>query len=328
MDKETLKNSFTAADSLPIKLITDYEVMKKIKEEKIIPPIHVQFVPTNRCNMYCTFCSCAEDDRKTEMSLDDAKRIIDDLVDLGMRSVTITGGGEPIMHPNFNEIVNYFSKYNIEIGLVTNGLLLSSIKSKTLDKIKWCRISNSDGRHCNSGYQQNIGRAISAHPEIDWSFSHVVSKDPNYLEIMTIVKFANDNNFTHVRLVSDLLEPDNVPMNLVESFLKLKQIDTSIVIFQPRKEAKKGSPCYIGYLKPLIGADCNVYACCGVQYAFDPPPKRFPKELCLGSAFNLKEIISNSRKPLDGSICTKCYYQNYNRVLSAAIGNIEHKNFL
>ena len=328
MDKEALKNSFTAADSLPIKLITDYDAMKKIREEKVIPPIHAQFIPTNKCNMSCSFCSCAEDDRKTEMSLKDAKKIIGDLASLGTLAVTITGGGEPILHPNFNEIIECFSKHSIEIGLVTNGLLLSSIKSDTLDKIKWCRISNSDGRHCSLGYQQNIGRAISAHPEIDWSFSHVVSTTPNYLEIMTIVKFANNNNFTHVRLVSDLLEPDEVPMHLVESFLKLKQIDTSIVIFQPRKKANPGGPCYIGYIKPLIGADCKVYACCGVQYAFDPPPRHLPKELCLGSAFDMKKIMKNSKVPLDGSICSKCYYQNYNQVLKAAMSNIEHKNFL
>jgi len=328
MDKESLKNSFTAADSLPIKLITDYGVMKKIRDKKVIPPIHAQFIPTNRCNMSCPFCSCAEDDRNTEISLPNAKKIIDGLADLGTLAVTITGGGEPILHPYFDEIVEYFSKYNIEIGLVTNGLLLNAIDSTTLDKIKWCRISNGDHRKFTAVYKENLYKAISLHPEIDWSFSHVVSKDPNYPEIKILVEFANANNFTHIRLVSDLLEPDTVPMDSVKEYLENWGVDTSIVIFQPRKQANPGGPCYIGYLKPLIGADCKVYACCGVQYAFDPPPKHLPKELCLGSAFNMKTIIKNSRKPLDGSICTKCYYQNYNQVLRAAVSDIEHRKFL
>ena len=48
------KDSYTAADNLPIKLIRDETVRKGIEQGKILP-IHPQVIPTNKCNMKCSF---------------------------------------------------------------------------------------------------------------------------------------------------------------------------------------------------------------------------------------------------------------------------------
>jgi len=252
-------NSYTAADSLPIKLIKNYELLKSMMEDKVIIPIHVQFIPTNRCNLDCTFCSCSEDDRKTEMSLDDARKIIDKLHKLGTQSVTITGGGETLLYPNLQELFSLFREAGIKIGLVTNGLLLDRW---SYEDVTWCRISNSDERKFSSSYLKTLTLAVEKNPNVDWAFSHVVSSNPNISEIKYLIEFANLYNFTHIRLVADLLDYKNVDLEKVKTELNKQHVDDRRVIYQSRNVPVRGGDCYICYLKPIISANCRVYACC------------------------------------------------------------------
>ena len=253
-----IKNSYTSADNIPIKLVKNYDLLHSMMTKKKIIPIHVQFIPTNRCNLKCLFCSCSEDDRKTEMSLDDAKRIIEILHKLGTKSVTITGGGEPLLYPHFQELLAVFHDAGIQIGMVTNGLLLDRF---SYEYVTWCRISNSDERYLDHSYYRTLSTAVEDNLNVDWAFSHVTSSTPNCSEIQRIIEFANLYNFTHVRIVADLLDYENVNLNSVRDFLE-DLVDLHKVIFQSRNVPTRGGNCYICYLKPMISADCNVYACC------------------------------------------------------------------
>lgn len=318
-------NSFTAADSIPVKLIKNHELLKSMVKNKVIPPIHVQFIPTNKCNLKCTFCSCSNEDRRIEMSFDDALRIIEKLHKLGTQSVTITGGGEPLLYPHLKELFKAFHEAGIKIGFVTNGLLLNRL---SYEYVTWCRISNSDERKFNTKYFNNLVEAVEDNPNVDWAFSHVVSSKPNHAEIRRIVDFANLYQFTHVRLVADLLDYENVNLLEVKRTLRESNVDDDIVIYQSRNVPTIGGDCYICYLKPMIGADCKVYACCGIQYALKKPSKSLPKELCLGSAFDIEDIIKKSRKPFDGNICHRCYYDNYNKILGSILAKTQHMEFV
>lgn len=321
-----LKSSYSAADSIPVKLIKNYVLMHSMMTEGIILPIHVQFIITNKCNLKCPMCSCANDDRETEISLNDALKLIEIMKNLGTRSVTVTGGGEPLLHPKFIEILEAFHEVDIDVGLVTHGLELNP--DLPLNKIIWCRISNSDNRKFTGEYFKRLSSTVEAIPEVDWAFSHVVSSNPNFDEIQRIIEFANLYKFTHVRVVADLLDYNNVNLEIVKKTMKNRGVDDSIVIYQGRNNPTHGGPCYICYLKPVIGADCKVYSCCGCQYSLKTPSRCMPPELCLGSAFDLEKIIKNSNKPFDGSICYRCYYENYNKILEAILVKTEHMNFV
>ena len=320
----SIRSSYTAADSIPFKLISDARIVGIITQRKVIPPWHVQFIPTNKCNLNCPFCSCAEDDRKTEMNITDAEYIISLLHELGSRAVTITGGGEPFLYKHISRLIWGFVLHNIQVGLVTNGLLLNRNHS-ALKPVTWCRISNGDDRQFTDDYHRTLSEVVASNQHIDWAFSHVVSRHPNICEIKKVIGFANEHKFTHVRLVADLLDYENVDMEALQYQLEDDKIDLSRVIFQARNEPVRGMPCYICYLKPIIGADCKVYTCCGVQYALKKPSKKMPRELCLGSAFDMQKIIERSHRPFDGSICHRCYYKSYNDVLRELLAEHEHE---
>jgi MoaA/NifB/PqqE/SkfB family radical SAM enzyme len=329
VNKETdIKTSFTAADSIPIKVLLDKDVIHHAFARSRLIPVHIQFLPTNKCNLNCKFCSCSERDKTQEIDFALAKKIIDKCKQLGTKSVTITGGGEPLLYSNFSALIEYFQKKEIKIGLVSNGLLLHRTEPETLSKITWCRISNSDERSFDDVYKKRLSNVINAALGVDWAFSHVVSASPNVDEIAKIINFANAHHFTHVRLVADLFQPQSVDMERLKTKIVKKGIDDSKVIYQERKAYTKGGDCFIGFLKPLIGADAKVYACCGVQYALEQPSRSLPEDLCLGSALDMENIIARSSEPLNGAICSKCYYMNYNILLKGLLKEIDHKEFV
>lgn len=323
-----IKTSFTAADSVPLKVLLDKELQNRIQDYERLVPLHIQFLPTNRCNLNCSFCSCSERDSNLEIDFDLAKKIIQKCKKAGTKAVTITGGGEPIMYPYFSELVECFCEHEIKIGLVTNGLLIHSVPKEILKQITWCRISNDDNRKFSSTYRKNLTKVVTEVHEVDWAFSHVVSNCPNLDEIARIVEFANEHNFTHIRLVADLFHPEDINMENLRYELHSRKVDDSKVVYQGRKSFERGGDCYIGYLKPLIGPDAKIYACCGVQYALEVPSKDLPHELSLGNALEIGEIMTRSNIPLDGTRCVKCYYNNYNSLLRGMLKSLVHKEFV
>lgn len=324
------RNSYTAASQFPLKVLLETELMDSISNHKKITPVHVQFSPTNTCNLNCSFCSCSKRDKKLQLTLDKSKVILKSIRTMGCKAITITGGGEPLMHPDINEIIIY-AKFmqNMDVGLVTNGLLLERLNDRALHEITWCRISFSDSRTFDDKFINSVMNTVKRGNNIDWAFSYVVSRNPNYNKIKQIIELANSLEFTHVRLVSDLLDLDKgADMDLIKSEMKRLNVDDSLVIYQGRKKFVPGhKQCLISLLKPMIDASGNVTACCGWQYRHKKPSLNFDSVDCMGTYKDLPEIIEK-QQCYDGSKCYRCYYAEYNELLNILMDGIKHKNFV
>ena len=155
-----MREAYTSANALPYKLASDADVIASAANGYIIPK-HVQFIPTNRCNLHCSFCSCENRDRTLEMGMDEIRRMVSHLVMHGTHAVTITGGGEPLLHPDINEIIECFASHGIQVGLVTNGVLLD--RCTALEHLTWCRISAADERDFGF-YASTVRRAVERAP--------------------------------------------------------------------------------------------------------------------------------------------------------------------
>jgi len=321
-----VKESFTSADALPVKLLQSTEIIGEAK--KRIIPYHVQLMPTNRCNMNCAFCSCSKEDRKKELPFERIERLAYFLSAMGTRAVTITGGGEPTLHPDFSRILMLFSTLGIKTGLVTNGKILHEIDEGVLDLLTWCRISNDDARALAPVYADRYRKAVRENDSVDWAFSHVASKFPNIDELERVITFANENGFTHVRVVADLFDTDNVPMDMIEKALRKRGVDLGRTVFQPRAHPERGGDCYIGYLKPVIAADGKIFMCCGAQYAIKGLERKMPDELCMGTIDDLPAAFSDKSHVKKGHQCDRCYYGDYNRVLALLVKDVEHREFV
>ncbi len=97
--------------------------------------VGVHWELTYRCNEKCTHCylDVLAPGAKVpgELTLEEAKRVIDELAELGALTITFSGG-EIFVHKDFFEIAAYARKRGFAIRLFTNGIL---IKPEVADKI-------------------------------------------------------------------------------------------------------------------------------------------------------------------------------------------------
>ncbi len=114
------------------------EHLKKLVAGEDAFPIHLQIGPANFCNHDCTFCYAARsmfDAKKVARTRIDVERlmeIIDEMGELGLRSATLAGAGEPTLHPRIHDIINGMGERGIDVGMFTNG---SCISAKTAQAI-------------------------------------------------------------------------------------------------------------------------------------------------------------------------------------------------
>ena len=320
---EDIKTSYSAAGEIPLKVVFNENIRNSMKNGGMIPMTHIQLLPTNKCNLNCPWCSCGERDKEQEMSVGQIYDIMTDAKACGCESVTITGGGEPLLHPKINTIIHDICNMGMEVGLVTNGTVLEKLETEVMQRITWIRISSGDHR---SWWETPILEAVERGTEVDWAFSHVVGKEPNMNVLIPLIEFANKHNFTHVRLVPDLFDLESVDVTRLKGAFQALGLDDSRVNYQDRQTYVKGQKdCLISLLKPVIGADAKVYACCGIQYAFPEEHKDLVQPM--GEASDLKKIYQQ-QEHFDGSDCVKCYYEHYNTLLGAMKKDINHERFV
>ena len=65
---------------------------------------------------------------------------------LGAKAICFTGGGEPMIHKDFYEILSFTKKNDLDVGLITNGSAITKEHSLELIKnLQWIRVSVSGG---------------------------------------------------------------------------------------------------------------------------------------------------------------------------------------
>jgi len=86
-------------------------------------PVLAQIVPARFCNLSCSYCN--EYDKVSEpVPLEEMNRRIDHLGRLGTAMIGISGG-EPLTHPQLDDIIRRMRHTGAIAGMITNGYLLN-----------------------------------------------------------------------------------------------------------------------------------------------------------------------------------------------------------
>lgn len=114
-------------------------------------PFAVGWCITNKCNLHCKHCNMnSGKPDENELSLDECKKIIDELVQNKVQKIMFSGG-EPLSRTDFFEISNYAFSKGIVISMTTNSLLLTDdIIKNELYKFEIIRVSldgNNEEEH-------------------------------------------------------------------------------------------------------------------------------------------------------------------------------------
>jgi GTP 3',8-cyclase len=110
-------------------------------------PIYLEISPSGACNHRCTFCALDYMEYKPRF-LDTAilKERLTEMGQLGVKSVMYGGEGEPFLHKDIGDIIVHTKKSGIDVGITTNGVLLSKKLAETiLGSVTWIKVSMNGG---------------------------------------------------------------------------------------------------------------------------------------------------------------------------------------
>jgi MoaA/NifB/PqqE/SkfB family radical SAM enzyme len=94
-------------------------------------PIMAHIIPIRRCNLSCTYCN-EYDDFSKPVALDIMLQRIELLGKLRTGVITLSGG-EPLLHPELDEIIKGIRHHATLAGLITNGYLLTADRIRKLN---------------------------------------------------------------------------------------------------------------------------------------------------------------------------------------------------
>lgn len=132
-----------------LKIFAHAQELNKVGEGKRISPIYIRIKPTNYCNHKCYYCSYADSalglrdsvNKQDQIPWEKMQEIISDISDMGVKAVTFSGGGEPLVYPHIVEAMQGVLDAGIDLSIITNGQLLKGERAEVLAQAKWVRIS-------------------------------------------------------------------------------------------------------------------------------------------------------------------------------------------
>ncbi|PWC97423.1 radical SAM protein [Azospirillum sp. TSO5] len=113
-------------------------------------PLHIRIKPINRCNHSCWYCAYRADglqlgdemDEEARLPVGTLRRIATDLVSMGVKAVTFSGGGEPLLYRELPEIIGILGGGGVKVATLTNG---ANLKGRMADAFAahgaWVRVS-------------------------------------------------------------------------------------------------------------------------------------------------------------------------------------------
>jgi len=132
-----------------LKIFAHPDKLKAIRQGVRTAPLYIRLKPTNVCNHRCYYCSYADDvlglrddvNPKDYIPWEKMREIIYDFGDMGVKAITFSGGGEPLVYPYILQAMTALLEKGIDISIITNGQLLKDELAQVLTKAKWVRIS-------------------------------------------------------------------------------------------------------------------------------------------------------------------------------------------
>jgi len=276
-----------------------------LHREEILAPIHIRIKPTNACGHNCWYCAYKADN--LQLGKDMNKRdfipkekmaeIIDDLVEMGVKAVTFSGGGDPFYYPYLLDAVKKLAQTPIKFASLTNGARLQGEVAEIFaHRGTWLRIS-IDGwddesysfyRGVSKGEFTKVMKNMENFKRLGGScylgVSFIIDKH-NAEHVYTFIRKLKDTGVNSVKVSPCIVSNDGAENNtyhkpffdMVKEQARRAKEDfenDAFEIFDAYHELDvkfKKDYTWCPYLQilPIIGADLNIYPCQDKAYNLD-----------------------------------------------------------
>ncbi len=292
------------------KVIANVDRVIEFLETGNTVPILVEVDPSNACNHSCGFCISSyihlpeskglETYDRSVMCKDILMGVCRDLIDMNVRAINWTGGGEPTINPALKEAIQYIGENSdIKMGMFTNGTLLDKwdLFDTLVDYMTWVRFSVDAGtpetfnavRRVKKGQDwnkmiSNLEKLISANAskgkKIDIGVGFVITPD-TYHEILDFAKYFVKLDVDYYQYKPEIVNREreggiqrdvNFWNEKVEPLLgeareilgnrfQINGYKITDLKEDPSLYGRTYKNCLGSQIQPCIGADGHVYVC-------------------------------------------------------------------
>ncbi len=346
-----------------LKIFYHQETLKRLLNGERCSPVYIRIKPTNRCNHNCNYChyknAYLDLDQYSpvdEIPRDKMLQIVQDMADMGVKAVTFSGGGEPLLYPYIEETMERLLENGIDLSVITNGSLLRGKKAEILAHAKWVRISIDscrDEEYCRirglkSGAFTELCSNIADFAKIkdktcEFGINVVVNNE-NYRELREIAELMKSLGVNHVKYAplctNDTWKYHEAFKDKVTETLEKAQAELSdekfriinlytgdfadSVIFE-----RQYSRCPIKEFVCVIAANSKVYYCHDKAYLSDGMVCDL-KEQSFQEAW-YSEKVTEQFRAFDAKACCKqhCVYDSRNELINSFLDmDLNHVNFV
>ncbi|RXJ93844.1 hypothetical protein CRV00_09240 [Malaciobacter molluscorum] len=347
-----------------LKLLKHKNILNEILNNTISIPLHVQLEFTESCNYACTFCPWHGEKKGLYKNLDfTGKRffeenrflkLVDELEEIGVKAISITGAGENLIHPKFSTFIEKLANSSIEFALTSNfGIKLEDKVIQNLLKAKWLRWSvnaadeqtynkTNNPRNKKSFFtsQKNIKRLVELRTNekvhIGASFvigdynKHNISKVYNFVKDLNIDSLSfrpdtpllrNEQLYTYdEQTIKELKKCEEIQSKNFKVYVNFGRLEDSLKI------KDKNLKCYYSNFSIHIISNGDVYPCCMTRY-----DKKYKFGNIMNQTFKdfwfSKQRVENYKK-ISMISCPSCHHTKINKVLKNFYENEEIDNFI
>ena len=279
-----------------LKFLRFHEQLNALEDNQLIAPVHIRLKPINACDHDCWYCAYHDPNlqlgenmqMKDRLSREKLLEIVDDAAEMGVKAVTFSGGGEPLIHPNIVEAVNKLGEHKLQVATLSNGSHLHKDVAEAFARYgTWVRISIDGYDPASYAKQRNVKvsefdkiignmrKFAEMRSDCVLGVNFIVDKK-NYNNIFQFACLMKDIGVNHLKIMGVLISNDGKECNSyheeissqvkdqIDACRKLETEGFSIVDHYhefPERFDKEYTSCPSIQFLVVIGADAKVYSC-------------------------------------------------------------------
>ena len=249
-ERSAQEHKFT---STGIKFWRHEDAMRSYRRGTGCSVISTHVSPEGACNLKCPYCSVTKRDTHQRIALPVIQQYLNDLKSRGLRAVILTGGGEPTIYKEFNELVRWIRNAGLRVALITNGTQSHRVESNTWLAFSWVRVS----LNVFDGWQERIRipvEHLAPDCTVGCSMVYGTAHDHGLAQLRSASYVATMCGARYVRVLPDCMLPQEQLLaehaKLAEAF---KTIGDPRFFHQHKVHAAPAcDTCHQSYFRPYL----------------------------------------------------------------------------